>query len=89
MASDRNRLVAGLLWAAALCSATSSEDASAKRFVYLIQTATPRPEARLLPNADRDVIYLCFKQDCNIGEVDPHDVQVWACCFSMERLVTS
>jgi hypothetical protein len=50
-----------------------------KNFVYMIQSSEPTVEARLTPNPDRDVLYLCYKnkkEGCNTSAVPVDDVIV-------------
>jgi hypothetical protein len=50
-----------------------------KNFVYMIQSSEPTVEARLAPNPDRDVLYLCYKnkkEGCNTSAVPVDDVIV-------------
>jgi len=47
-----------------------------KRFVYLIQSSKPHQDSRLVPDVQRDVLYLCYKNACDTSGVPPNDVMI-------------
>jgi len=52
-------------------NATAPVQRPFKNFVYLIQTGEPTDEPRLSPTNDRDVLYLCYKTECNASSIIP------------------
>lgn len=57
-------------------SSISATGVNAK-LVYLIQTTTPRHDNRILPDENRDVIFLCFIENCTPnGTVSQSDILV-------------
>lgn len=53
---------------------STNSTALSKRFVYLIQSSKPTINERLRPTANRDVLYACFKKNCDHPGVPSEDI---------------